>query len=66
MILGQDSLLCTWIVNVLVSIKDVEDAIKKCIIWPKKSSKLAKQTWDKPCIDFGLGFKKLNMLVKTR
>jgi hypothetical protein len=42
MILGQDSPLCTPIVNVLASIKDAEDAIQKCITWPKKSSNLGK------------------------
>jgi hypothetical protein len=43
MILGRDNLLWTPILNVLVFITDVEDAIQKCITWPKKSNNMGKQ-----------------------
>jgi hypothetical protein len=43
MILGQDSPLWTLLVNVLASIKDAENAIQKCITWPKKSNNMGKQ-----------------------
>ncbi len=57
-----DFLMC---IGRYTSIKTIQNAIHKCIIWPKKLGK-GRQTWDKVYINYRLKNKKLNTFVKIR